>query len=174
MSGRGSVATERAAESFQRILRQSRWAKKRAKQWRQLPPLVFETDKSEADVVEGRLRLALDKEIHDALRKGRIQALGTGGATSTERPIQNEEWDNIALDFSERTLARRSTDGGPPTVSAWRATKDPREGNRLVYSQVKFVKSTLCAHFPRAWCIRKSRGADGKRIEQVASTSIQS
>jgi len=170
LSGRGSVTTERAAESFHRILRESRWAKTHAKQWQRLPALTYETGKSEADVVEGRLRAALDKEIHNALRKGSIQALGTGGATNTERPISKEEWDNITLDFSERTLARKSADGGPPSVSAWKVTKDPREGNRLLYSQVKFLKSTIHNHFPSAWRPRKNRGADANQISQVAST----
>lgn len=155
LSGYTYGTTEHAAESFLRLLYQSRWAKSRAKQWRELPALAYETDKPEVDVIEGRLRAALDRELHNALRKGMIEALGTGGATNTERPIVKEEWDNIRLDFSERKLTGKAVDGGPPAVSAWKATKDLREGGRLVYTQVKFVRRTVNKQFPLALFSRK-------------------
>lgn len=79
------AADLKAVEGFNRIVDSGRWALDRAANWKALPAVWYEKDRPEREVIEARLRQALDREIHDQLAQGKLM----GARWRFERPDTN-------------------------------------------------------------------------------------
>ena len=143
-----------AAEAFNDALYRSKWAKQRAKNWENLPAVPYETGLSQAEVIEKRLRQALNRTLHDELRAAQLVAFGRGGATNTMREIPRQEWDQILMDFGDRKLNSTLVSGGPPNVCIWFKDAPSIGSSRIAYTHAHFSKRQFLAKYSRAWLPR--------------------
>lgn len=129
-----------AAEGFLNIVSRSRLARKAIVQGLLKIPLMYESQLTEAGIVEGRLEKYLAGELLDRLRQGHVKVWGTPRDSHAEKEIEKEEWAKLELDFNERDLHSI-----PPHICA--ITQGMR-GGRLEYVAVRFSKRNLYREFP--------------------------
>jgi hypothetical protein len=132
-------------EAFDLLLTQSKWAKDRAEHPERMPAGWYENSAAtDADRITGRLKVSLNREIHDALRLGRIAAWGRPGTTSggPMTPIKPEEWDDIVLDFEQRFVSG----GRQPFIGAFRRPQ-AKPDRSLAYVDVKFSRDQIQDQF---------------------------
>jgi len=129
-----------AADAFNVILTRSKWAQDNAREPEKLTADWYETGKSQSEIITGRLKFRLRREIHDYLSSGKLKSWGR----PPKRPITKikpEEWREIRLGFEQQDLDRGN-------VCAWFIDQRPRAGSTIAYVQVQFSKEQIFCLFP--------------------------
>jgi hypothetical protein len=138
-----------AKKACQTILERSKWAKRNARNWRDLPRVMYEESQSEKVIIERRILNVLDQEIHKLLRNERLtcwgrESLSAGDFHLTpEKKIAADYWDRMEIHFSDfrDSLHTRYLSG-------------PRNGE-LSFVGLRFCKKQLFGEFPLTWSVRK-------------------
>jgi hypothetical protein len=141
-----------AADAYKSILARSKRAKELVRRQNELLnlPVRYESEFTEAGVIEERLKRRLREEIHDALRQGHVKAWGTPRDGSPEKEIEATEWATFGIQFDDDELDRFPAPlGGPPPIAAWQRKPDPK-GRILCYANVRFSRVNLYREFPLA------------------------
>jgi hypothetical protein len=121
-----------ARAAFFEILDNSVWSKHQ-----------LETTTDIRHLVSNWLAVKLDTEIHKALRNSRLKAWGEqnlpGFATTPEKPIPDDAWDNIEIDFDRSTL--------PRTLARFKG-RTRHEPGPMAWVGVKFSSAQIFQLFP--------------------------
>lgn len=140
-----------AADAFEKIIQQSKWAKNTIKTI-DVSRYFYPEKTHQSQKTEWALSYKLANDIHDHLRLGTITAWGkfskSDGDNTPERLIAADEWDDIRL-----ILDRRKKEKGLQVSSAY---GDVDRGRYLSYLQVRFCEQQVYKLYPLAWRKREA------------------
>ncbi len=101
----------------------------------------YEDMVSKKEAIKRRLLKALERDLHDNLRAGRVAAWGRVDRHSPLAPIAAEEWSDIKLSMEEVDFKNLST-GFCINFTV------PAAYRKTVYQDVKFSKETVFKQYP--------------------------
>lgn len=133
-----------AQDAFDLILSRSKWAKRQRRNWAMMPKAMYEKDRSQSDVIEGRLNQLFQREIRAWLRNEKLACWGSESTSASsihvtpEKPIEPQRWDEIEISFSRN-----------PANAAYYATGS--RAGELAFVHLRFCKRQIRRQFPLAW-----------------------
>lgn len=129
-----------AREAFKKLLNRSRHSRKLIKNG--LPAFrVYESMLTPAGIIEARLHIAMEGDLLDSLRQGRVRSWGVPRDSRAEKEIDQEEWHHLELVLDKTTL-----EDYRHTVVAM--DKSRNHSNLLRYAHIRFCSRDLFREYP--------------------------